>query len=336
MPAAVIGVVAMPFGWDDIVWRIMGLGVEGMLRISAVVASWPGAGGAFRGFGVPVLLLLSLAILCATLWRSALRWIAVPLAALAVSLAAREHPADILVTADGQAVLVRGPDGRLGVVGRRPSSFTLEQWLRADGDTRPVEDRSLFAGGRCDPDGCVATLAAGGAVAQVLRPEAFEEDCRRAVVLVTPLRAPAFCRPPVLLDRERLAGTGAVALVPRGPRPVGGTLAVDPPFELVSQRQPTTDRPWIRKPRTAAPTAPSTGAPSSRPREPDRATREDAGSTEKTAPGKTPAWSKAGAVVPPPHDRSQPDRGRGVAGARDDVDTLDAEDPPQTWTEPLR
>lgn len=246
MPAAVIGVVAMPFGWDDIVWRIMGLGVEGMLRISAVVASWPGAGGAFRGFGVPVLLLLSLAILCATLWRSALRWIAVPLAALAVSLAAREHPADILVTADGQAVLVRGPDGRLGVVGRRPSSFTLEQWLRADGDTRPVEDRSLFAGGRCDPDGCVATLAAGGAVAQVLRPEAFEEDCRRAVVLVTPLRGAGLLPAtgparPRATGRNGRRGAGAAGTSPGGrhagrgsalrarqPTPADDGQAVDP------------------------------------------------------------------------------------------------------------
>jgi competence protein ComEC len=247
MPAAVVGIVAMPFGWDDVVWRIMGHGVDAMLRISALVAQWPGAGGAMRGFGAPVLLVLSLAILWATLWRSALRWAAVPLVGLAILLAADERAPDVLVTADGQAVLARGGDGRLGVVGRRPSSFTLEQWLRADGDPRLGEDHSLFERARCDPDGCVASLPGGGAVAHVTRADAFEEDCRRAAVLVTPLRAPAYCRPPVLLDRDRLAGTGAVVLVPRGER-LTSAAGESAAYDVVGQRRPTTDRPWIRKP----------------------------------------------------------------------------------------
>ena len=37
----------------------------------------------------------------------------------------------------------------------------------------------------CDPAGCIAKLPDGRLVSQVLTPEAFEEDCSRAAIVVT-------------------------------------------------------------------------------------------------------------------------------------------------------
>jgi competence protein ComEC len=47
-----------------------------------------------------------------------------------------------------------------------------------------VHDRGLGAGIGCDPSGCIAKLADGGLVAYGLEPDAFEEDCRRAAIVI--------------------------------------------------------------------------------------------------------------------------------------------------------
>ncbi|MFO1151337.1 MAG: ComEC/Rec2 family competence protein [Alsobacter sp.] len=281
MPAAVLGIVAIPFGWDAPVWQVMGWGVTGMLRISAMVAQWPGSTAAMPAFGPGALGLLTLALLVATLCRSALRWSAVALAAAGVAAAALAPRPLLLATADGRSLAVRGADGRLAIVGRGPSDFVLEQWLRADGDTRAHDDRSLFESPRCDPAGCVARLPDGRPIAQVLRPEAFREDCRRAAVIVSPLAAPAICAPPVLLDARRLAATGAVTVFRDAAETPGGRPGLNgegPGFRLVAAREPGTDRPWMRQapaPRNrpaadkAAPGGPTTT--SARPPQPDDA-----------------------------------------------------------------
>ena len=45
MPAGLLALVAMPFGFDGPLWRLMGAGIEGMTSIAVWVASLPGALG---------------------------------------------------------------------------------------------------------------------------------------------------------------------------------------------------------------------------------------------------------------------------------------------------
>ena len=70
MPAAVLGVIAIPFGLDAPVWRSWAWRA-GHARVSSMVAGWKGSVRTVPAFGAGALLLLSLATLCATLWRSA-------------------------------------------------------------------------------------------------------------------------------------------------------------------------------------------------------------------------------------------------------------------------
>ena len=55
------------------------------------------------------------------------------------------------------------------------------------------QDASLREGARCDRVGCVVTRADGRSVAYVQEVSAFEEDCRRAALVITRLAAPATC-----------------------------------------------------------------------------------------------------------------------------------------------
>jgi competence protein ComEC len=263
MPMAMLGIVAMPFGLDTPVWRVMGLGVQGMLLVSAFVADQPGAVRHFPAFGQAALLCLSAAVILATFWRGALRWSAAPAAAAGVALAMASERADLVVPPDGRGLAYRGIDGRLAILGTGAGDFAVAQWLAADADGRSPDDASLGLAGRCDASGCVGPLGGGGWVALAKAPSAFEEDCQRATILVTPLIAPDWCKPALLIDRRSLAGTGAVALSlqpvapgDRAPRPAQGagndrrhrperSLS----FHIVGvSRTAGVERPWLRGP----------------------------------------------------------------------------------------
>ena len=141
---------------------------------------------------------------------------------------------DVLVSTDGQTLAVRGADGRLTVHRSGRDAFAVKEWLAADGDARLPDDRSLGQGFRCDTSGCIAKLADGKLASQVIAPEAFEEDCRLAVVVVTSRELPAECKA-LAVDRRVSRGSGAVALRRNGEG-----------FEITAARPTGQDRPWAR------------------------------------------------------------------------------------------
>jgi len=71
MPAGILGLVAMPFGFDDALRRLMGMGIEWMKRHCAVCREFVGRVPAF-GAGPLLLCTTGLVMLC--LMRSPLRW----------------------------------------------------------------------------------------------------------------------------------------------------------------------------------------------------------------------------------------------------------------------
>jgi competence protein ComEC len=139
---------------------------------------------------------------------------ALPLLALGLMGAASGGRFELAVPATGDMAALRDADGRLTILGKKRESFASEQWLRADADSRNAAERS----GRCDSVGCVGLLRDGESVALVLEESAFHEDCSRAEIVISPLYAPRSCAPKILLDRGRLAESGAVtfALGPKG------------------------------------------------------------------------------------------------------------------------
>ena len=255
MPAAVIGVLALPFGLDRPVWTTMGWAVEGVLRLSAWVAGFPGSIHVVPAFGGGALLLLVAALLLATLPGTSLRLLAlVPLAAGLAAASATPRP-DVYVARDGSGAAVRRADGRLVVLGP-VAAFTVEQWLRADGDGRRAKDPGLRDPARCDALGCTALLADGRAVAVVADRRGFEEDCRRAAIVVSRQAAPPGCAAGTILDRAHLAAHGAttVRLTPTG-------------LVTESVRRPGLARPWL----PASETRPSPASASGRPETPSPA-----------------------------------------------------------------
>jgi competence protein ComEC len=216
MPAGLLGLVAMPFGFDGVFWQLMGWGIDWMVTVAQWVAALPGAIGRTAAFGTGPLIAASLGIILLGLLRTPLRWGGAAALVLAVVWALATPQPDILISADGHHVGVRGRDGRLHLVrtakDKFRDSFLLRQWLAADADGRQASDSSLSEGVSCDEAGCVAQMADGGLVALARRPDALADDCARAALLVTARQvSPAACSAAVI-DLDRLRSQGAMAL----------------------------------------------------------------------------------------------------------------------------
>jgi competence protein ComEC len=214
MPAGLLGLVAMPFGFDGLFWAIMGVGIDWMIAVTQWVAALPGAVGRVPAFGIGPLIAASLGIILLGLLRTPLRWSGAAMVLLAAVWAGRVPQPDILISADGRNVGVRGQDGRLHLMhaakGTR-DAFLLREWMAADADPRTATDASLTAGVSCDDHGCVMQSAGGAFIAQALRAEALADDCERAALIVTTRPAPAGCAASVI-DSGRLRRQGAMAL----------------------------------------------------------------------------------------------------------------------------
>ncbi|MGB8278972.1 MAG: ComEC/Rec2 family competence protein [Methylovirgula sp.] len=237
VPGALIGTLLYPLGLDAFVWHYVGAGIAIIMWAARQIGSWPGATLHLYAFAPWAIVFLALAVLSAVIWRSWLfRATAIPLAAIGLYGAASGPSFDIAVAATGDAIALRGGDGKLTVLGHRPSLFASEQWLRADADGR--RPAAAVDASACDKLGCVGILPDGRAVALVLNRDAFAEDCLRAAIIVTPLLAPPGCAASLVIDRDRLAETGALTLTGHGQR-----------WQITAARAVDEDRPWSPAPK---------------------------------------------------------------------------------------
>src|SRR5215210_6629888 len=232
MPAGMLGLFAMPFGFDGVFWWIMGLGIDWMIAVTRWVAALPGAIGRMAAFGIGPLIVSSLGIMLLCLLRTPLRWCGAAVLTLSVVWALAVPQPDVLISGDGHNVGVRGQDGRLHLMRTGKDAFLIKEWLAADADPRGPTDPSLAEGVSCDDAGCVVQMAGGGFVALALKPEALADDCERAALVVTARQAPTSCRS-VVVAGEKLRGQGGMALW----RARDG-------YAVAAIRPKAVDRPW--------------------------------------------------------------------------------------------
>ena len=235
MPAGLLAILAIPFGLDGPLWRLMGLGIDWMMWVAQFVAGLPGAVGRIVAFGSGALLLCTAGLLLLCLLRSHLRWAGAVVIAMATVWAFRAPVPDVYVGNRGDVVAVRGASGKLSVMRTaNGDTFPVREWLAADADARTPNDPSLKDGVSCDEIGCIARLRDGAVVAMPFAAEAFAEDCRRAALVASQRTAPPACAA-TAIDRTVWLRTGAAALYRAGSG-----------WERVVAYPPGYDRPWAR------------------------------------------------------------------------------------------
>src|ERR1700753_1822336 len=140
MPAGMLGLVAMPFGFDGFFWWLMGIGIDWMIVVTMWVAALPGAIGRMAACGIGPLIAASVGIVLLGLLRTPLRWSGAVVLALSVVWALAVPQPDILISGDGHNVGVRGKDGRLHLMRTAKDAFLLKEWLAAAAGSRAGSD----------------------------------------------------------------------------------------------------------------------------------------------------------------------------------------------------
>jgi len=169
MPAGLLGLVAMPFGFDGVFWQTMGIGIDWMIAVTQWVAGLPGAIGRMAAFGIGPVIAASVGIILLGLLRTPLRWTGAAALLLAVVWALAVPQPDILVSGDGHNVGVPrqgrppAPDadrqGRIspqGMAGRRCRRSPAHRCFARRG-------RLMRRSGLCDANGRRRICRAGGA-----------------------------------------------------------------------------------------------------------------------------------------------------------------------------
>ncbi len=248
MPAALLSLVAMPFGLEGWPLFLMGRGIDVMMWAAATVAAVPGAVGRVAAVPEVSIVLFAFGVLWLCLWRTRLRLLGLAPVALALALAPLQNRAGVIAGRDGALVVARGSDSLFQATPGRHGGFELERWLGTDGDSRQASDAALGDVWRCDASSCVATVN-GMKVAVVRHPAALDEDCRLADVVIMPFQKPDGCeKPHLVIDKTAFEESGTHAIyfaeVATAKSSASGPVAAASRLRIDTVAQHRGTRPW--------------------------------------------------------------------------------------------
>jgi competence protein ComEC len=209
MPAAVLGILLLPLGWDRPIWWFMARLMDMVLLLCDFIAHLPYATLVIPAFKGSVLGLWVLGGLWFVLWKSRLRWGGFLPMLLGVFFIFLPPKPDLYIDRKGAGALMRDSQGALMLLGR-PSGFVLEQWLRADGDSRTAQALLGSPHPECKGKTCKILHAPHPNIYIVHQVKDLEESCQQAFLLITPLEAPQGCSAPYILDSKALKARGAL------------------------------------------------------------------------------------------------------------------------------
>lgn len=201
MPAALLAVLAMPFGLEAPFLLAMGWSVDRMIDMANLVAGWSTHLRASPLLTPPALVIGLVALAWFAFFRDRWRLLG-PLAAIPlVVLLAVDRPPDVLIADTTLAMAVRGPTG-LELADGKPQSFALNVWRETYAE--PIETAAQLS---CDSVACIGESSAGFTYALVFDPSGFAEECGRELI-VTRIRAPSYCAAGAVIDADDLEDHG--------------------------------------------------------------------------------------------------------------------------------
>ncbi|MEX1036245.1 MAG: ComEC/Rec2 family competence protein [Sneathiella sp.] len=214
MPGVILAFICYPLGLSFPL-SIVGSGIDLILWVARVTASWPEAVQFLGSFSVLQLIAISLIGLWYIIWRQPVRWLAVPmLGMLLVSFLLNRTP-DILISESGNLYAVKNEKGETYLSSRRADRFEAERWRLVMGEEVAVEP---LPGLTCDPYGCVYRKGPD-VIAFPATLAGVEVDCSRADIVVSRVPAPDKCDAArLVIDKFDLWRHGAHGLyfVPSG------------------------------------------------------------------------------------------------------------------------
>jgi competence protein ComEC len=241
MPAALVAMIAMPFGLEVLPLRLMGAGLEAVVMIARTVADLPGAHAAIASPPLLSMLMLTAGLMVLCLWRGWGRMVGVLAIAGGLALTGTGSKPDIIVERRGATVAIRAETGHLALPPQRKARFSVEKWLLREGDAASFAAALKRPGWQCGETACRAVVkgrqlvflrhdTAAGAVARL---------CGNAEIVIAAVPLRGACRRARLrIDRFDLWRKGAHAIHLEG----------KDDWRVVTVRDAQGRRPWVVQP----------------------------------------------------------------------------------------
>lgn len=220
MPAAVSTLALMPLGMEGIALAPLSLAIDLLLASAHWTASFDPAVIKTGVITATSVILMTLAVMMMIFVPGKLRWAGLPLLAAAILTAPPNRRPDVYINRDGSLVAIRAEEGRLYAPDGRKASFALQNWLRADGDSRSASDSRDSLYFRCDDQACsgkTGTKSASSSqrkkVSLVKTLSALAEECNSAEIIIYTHRVSRPCKSAaIILSRTELKQSGAATI----------------------------------------------------------------------------------------------------------------------------
>ncbi|MGH6828353.1 MAG: ComEC/Rec2 family competence protein, partial [Rhizomicrobium sp.] len=212
MPSAALSVAAMPLGLDHWPLQALSWGISLMVGVGRFVSGLPGAVTMTPAFPLASLVVIALGGLWLLIWQRRWRWWGIVPMILGAFLAVHAPKPDLMVGADARTIALRNTDGRFYFPFPPKDRYAAGRWLIRDGDGRSWRDAVDPSLVTCDALGCVARQH-GLTLALTERPEALDEDCLHADLVVSAAPVSACSGPRLVLDSHALAKGGGYAIM---------------------------------------------------------------------------------------------------------------------------
>jgi len=204
MPWGIVAFLAMPFQ-VSFPFEMMGVGIRLILGIGEKTSHWPNAVQYLGTYSTLKLSFITLFCLWFMIWKSLLRWIAVPFLIAFLLLYRPSPPPDILVSETGNLYTARISDEKLYLSSNRVEKFEAKRWQLLFGSILNVTSSKLL---NCDPYGCVY-LKDAKVIAFPKTERALAMDCERAELIISRVPVKRPCAAASVIDKFDLWRKGA-------------------------------------------------------------------------------------------------------------------------------
>jgi len=235
MPMALLSILVMPLGLEALPLRLMDEGLVLVQLVSDWVAGLPRAQGLIPALPLSAAVLLTLAAIILCLARGILRLLALPIAAIAVIVAAFVQRPDIYIDTAAKNVAIRTDRDELVPAHSRRGRFAASLWLRAEGDGATPAEASHRSGWTCEAAVCRASVKGRRIVYLTDERPAMAIPCAEADILIAAFPLRGRCRSVALrIDRFTVWRAGAHVL-----------YLDEDGIRLETSREEQGERPWV-------------------------------------------------------------------------------------------
>jgi len=188
MPAALVTLIALPFGLEEWPLALMGWSLSGMLNIAEWMAAWPGAMWHVSAAPPWVIGVFGFGFLLAALGQDKRRYLGFGLAIICFVFWSQTPRPDMRISDSGQ-VAFWDESGEVLYVGRKSSDrFGRGQFMQRGG--QPESDMEAYKDelADCDRSAC-RFIVKGKQVSVVNHPSEIAEECRQSDIVVLTQRS---------------------------------------------------------------------------------------------------------------------------------------------------